>query len=155
MEEATYLTKYAGEVVIVHRREAFRASKIMAERVLANPKIRVEWNSRVAAVVGDDFVTALRLEDTVTGEQRGRVESRRGHTWVIVTAGSRPLRSVHPSGRSVTSLGDTPRMPPSRRPPPRGRGAGTHRTTGGGAHRHRGRTRRAGRRPARTRQPAR
>ncbi|HEX8317235.1 thioredoxin-disulfide reductase [Longimicrobium sp.] len=70
MEEATYLTKYAGEVVIVHRRDAFRASKIMAERVLANPKIRVEWNSRVAAVVGDDFVTALRLEDSVTGEQR-------------------------------------------------------------------------------------
>jgi thioredoxin reductase (NADPH) len=70
MEEANYLTKFASEVVIIHRRDSFRASRIMAERTLANPKIRVEWNSRVADVLGDDFVTALLLEDTNTGERR-------------------------------------------------------------------------------------
>jgi thioredoxin reductase (NADPH) len=67
MEEASYLTKYAREVVIVHRRDAFRASKIMADRVLANPKIRVRWNAQVVDVLGDEFVTGVRLEDTVTG----------------------------------------------------------------------------------------
>jgi thioredoxin reductase (NADPH) len=70
MEEASYLTKYASEVVIIHRRAEFRASKIMAERVLANPKIRVEWNSEVADVLGDDFVTGVRLRSLVTGEER-------------------------------------------------------------------------------------
>jgi thioredoxin reductase (NADPH) len=70
MEEANYLTKFAGEVVIIHRRDQFRASRIMAERTLANPKIRVEWNTEVADVLGDDFITGLRLRDTVTGEER-------------------------------------------------------------------------------------
>jgi thioredoxin reductase (NADPH) len=70
MEEANYLTKFAGEVVIIHRRDAFRASRIMAERTLGNPKIRVEWNSEVAEVLGDEFITGLRLRDTVTGEER-------------------------------------------------------------------------------------
>jgi thioredoxin reductase (NADPH) len=70
MEEANYLTKFAGEVVIIHRRDGFRASRIMAERTLSNPKIRVEWNSQVVDVLGDDFITGLRLRDTVTGEER-------------------------------------------------------------------------------------
>ncbi len=70
MEEATYLTKYAGEVVLIHRRDSFRASKIMVDRALANPKIRVEWNTRVVDVIGDDAITGLRLQDTVTGEMR-------------------------------------------------------------------------------------
>jgi thioredoxin reductase (NADPH) len=70
MEEATYLTKFAKEVVIIHRRDEFRASPIMAERVLANPKIRVAWNTVVTEVLGDDFVTGIRLQDTVTGEER-------------------------------------------------------------------------------------
>jgi thioredoxin reductase (NADPH) len=70
MEEATYLSKYASEVVILVRRDAFRASKVMAQRVLENPKIRVEWNTRVVDVLGDDFITALVLEDTVTGDRR-------------------------------------------------------------------------------------
>jgi thioredoxin reductase (NADPH) len=70
MEEANYLTKFAGEVVIIHRRDEFRASRIMAERTLANPKIRVEWNSQVVEVIGEDFITALRIQDTVTGEER-------------------------------------------------------------------------------------
>src|SRR5687767_2432995 len=70
MEEANYLTKFAGEVVIIHRRDEFRASRIMAERVLSNPKIRVEWNSQVVEVLGEEFITGIRLKDTVTGKER-------------------------------------------------------------------------------------
>jgi len=70
MEESLYLTKYANQVLIVHRRDSFRASKAMQGRVLAHPKIRVLWNTRVADVLGADAITGLRLEDTVTGEQR-------------------------------------------------------------------------------------
>jgi thioredoxin reductase (NADPH) len=67
MEEATYLTKFASEVVIIHRRDSFRASKVMAQRVLAHPKIRVLWNTAVDEVLGDDAITGVRLSDTVTG----------------------------------------------------------------------------------------
>jgi thioredoxin reductase (NADPH) len=70
MEEATYLTKFASEVVIIHRRDRFRASKVMAERALNHPKIRVEWNSEVTEVLGDDAITGVRLRDTVTGAER-------------------------------------------------------------------------------------
>ena len=70
MEEATYLSKYGSEVVVIHRRDSFRASKVMAERVLGNPTIRVEWNSEVVEVLGDDFITGVRLRDTVTGAER-------------------------------------------------------------------------------------
>ena len=67
MEEALYTTKFASEVVIVHRRNEFRASKVMADRVLTHPKIRVLWNQRVLEVLGMNEITGLRLEDTVTG----------------------------------------------------------------------------------------
>jgi thioredoxin reductase (NADPH) len=67
MEETLYLTKFASEVVVVHRRDSFRASKVMAQRVLSHPKVRVIWNARVTDVLGDDFITGVRLEDTVTG----------------------------------------------------------------------------------------
>lgn len=67
MEESMYLTKFASEVVVVHRRDVFRASKTMASRVLSHPRIRVLWNSRITDVVGDEFITAVKLEDTVTG----------------------------------------------------------------------------------------
>ncbi len=70
MEEALYLTKFASEVVIVHRRDSFRASKVMADRVLEHPKIRVEWNAQVTDVLGDDFITGVRVADTLTGEVR-------------------------------------------------------------------------------------
>ncbi len=72
MEEATFLTKFASEVIIIHRRDEFRASKIMVDRVLGNPKISVEWNSAVDEIIGsrDTGVTAIRLTDTVTGEKR-------------------------------------------------------------------------------------
>ncbi|MEC7557045.1 MAG: thioredoxin-disulfide reductase [Planctomycetota bacterium] len=66
MEEATYLSKFASRVHIVHRRDTFRASKIMAERVLANEKIQVEWNSVVQEVLGtdQDGVTAVTIRST-------------------------------------------------------------------------------------------
>jgi thioredoxin reductase (NADPH) len=71
MEEATFLTRFASSVTIVHRRDEFRASKIMAERALANEKIKVAWNSAVTEVIGKDGkVVGARLVDTVTGEER-------------------------------------------------------------------------------------
>ncbi|MEQ9398588.1 MAG: thioredoxin-disulfide reductase [Longimicrobiales bacterium] len=70
MEDALYLTKFAKEVVIIHRREEFRASKIMIDRAMDDPKIRVAWNSVVTEVLGDEVITGLRLQDTVSGEER-------------------------------------------------------------------------------------
>ncbi|HLT96883.1 MAG TPA: thioredoxin-disulfide reductase [Acidimicrobiia bacterium] len=70
MEEATFLTRFASKVTIVHRRDEFRASKIMAERALDNPKVEVQWNSVVKEIHGQDGVTGVTLEDTVTGETR-------------------------------------------------------------------------------------
>jgi thioredoxin reductase (NADPH) len=68
MEEATFLTRFASKVTIVHRREEFRASAVMQQRALADPKIRVVWNSTVEEVVGGDAVTGVKLRDTRTGE---------------------------------------------------------------------------------------
>ena len=68
MEDSLYLTKFAAQVVIIHRRDEFRASKIMSERALTHDKIRVEWNKVVTEVLGDETIAALRLEDTVSGE---------------------------------------------------------------------------------------
>jgi len=71
MEEATFLTKFAASVTIVHRRDEFRASKIMAERALQNDKIKVAWNSVTEEVLGaDGKVVGMRLKDTNTGESR-------------------------------------------------------------------------------------
>ncbi len=70
MEEALYLTKFAAEVLVVHRRDTFRASRVMAERVLAHPKIRPVWNARPLEVVGDDVVRGLVVEDALDGGLR-------------------------------------------------------------------------------------
>jgi thioredoxin reductase (NADPH) len=70
VEEATFLTKFARSVTIVHRRDELRASKIMAARAHSNEKIRFAWNSTVSAIHGDDKVTGVTLADTVTGETR-------------------------------------------------------------------------------------
>jgi len=69
MEEATFLTRFAKSVTIVHRRDKLRASKIMQDRALANPKINFRWNSEVSEVLGDTKVTGLRLRDTETGAE--------------------------------------------------------------------------------------
>jgi len=70
MEDALYLTKFAEEVVVIHRRDELRASKIMQERAFENEKIRFAWNSVVTEVLGDDVITGLRLQDTETGDER-------------------------------------------------------------------------------------
>lgn len=72
LEEATFLTKFAKEVWIVHRRDEFRGSKIMQERALSNPKIKVHWNSTVKEILGtrESGVTGAILKDTVSGESR-------------------------------------------------------------------------------------
>ena len=70
LEEATFLTRFAKSVTIVHRRDELRASKIMAERAMGNDKITFAWNSKVVDIAGDAKVSAITLEDTVTGEQR-------------------------------------------------------------------------------------
>ena len=70
MEEATFLTRFAESVTIVHRRDQFRASRIMADRALANPKITVRWNSVVTEILGEDSrVVGVRLRDTTTGAE--------------------------------------------------------------------------------------
>ena len=70
VEEATFLTKFARSVTLVHRRHELRASAIMAERALSNPKIRFAWNSAVDAIHGEDKLTGITLRDTVTGVTR-------------------------------------------------------------------------------------
>ena len=70
MEEALYLTKFAGEVLLIHRRDELRASQIMQDRALASEKMTFLWNSVVEEVLGDEVITGLRLRDTVTGEGR-------------------------------------------------------------------------------------
>ena len=70
MEEATFLTKFASKVYVIHRRDELRASKIMQDRAFANEKIEFVWNSEVVDVIGDDAVTGLLLRDTVDGSIR-------------------------------------------------------------------------------------
>ncbi|MFZ5872610.1 MAG: thioredoxin-disulfide reductase [Actinomycetota bacterium] len=70
MEEATFLTRFARSVTVVHRRDSLRASKIMQERAFKDPKITFAWNSEVVDILGDDKVTGVRLRDTQTGEER-------------------------------------------------------------------------------------
>jgi thioredoxin reductase (NADPH) len=69
MEEATYLTKFASTVYIIHRRDSLRASKIMQERFLGRPNAKVLWNKVVVDVLGGDTISGVMLEDTVTGER--------------------------------------------------------------------------------------
>ena len=70
MEEALFLTKFASKVYVVHRRDEFRASKIMAERVMEHEKVEVLWNTGLQEVLGDDTVTGAILKDTITNETR-------------------------------------------------------------------------------------
>jgi thioredoxin reductase (NADPH) len=70
LEEATFLTRFASKVTLIHRRDEFRGSKIMRERALANEKVDVAWNSVVEEILGEDGVTGVRLKDTKTGALR-------------------------------------------------------------------------------------
>ncbi len=70
IEEATFLTRFASSVTIVHRRDSLRASKIMQERAFASDKIRFAWNTQVTEVLGDEKVSGLAVRDTLTGESR-------------------------------------------------------------------------------------
>lgn len=68
MEEATFLTKFASHVTVIHRRDKLRASKIMQDRAMKNEKLSFRWNSFVEEVMGDDVVTGLRLRDSITNQ---------------------------------------------------------------------------------------
>ena len=85
VEEATFLTKFASKVVLIHRRDSLRASKIMAERALSNPKIEMLWNTEVTDVLGAEKVEALELRNTVTGET-----TKRNFTGLFVAIGHIP-----------------------------------------------------------------
>ncbi|HYK32173.1 MAG TPA: thioredoxin-disulfide reductase [Streptosporangiaceae bacterium] len=69
VEEATFLTRFARSVTMVHRRDSLRASKIMQDRAMADPKIRFAWDSEVVEMVGEDRLTGVRLRSTKTGEE--------------------------------------------------------------------------------------
>ena len=69
MEEASYLTKFASTVHVIHRRDEFRASQTMAERVIEAPNSEIHWNKQVVDVIGETMIEAVELEDTVTGER--------------------------------------------------------------------------------------
>ena len=118
IEEATFLTKFARSVTIVHRRDALRASKIMAERAFSNPKISFAWNSTVTAVHGDDRVSGITLTDTHTGEQREMPV-----TGLFIAIGHDPrnelvrdLVDLDPAGYVVTGLDGTHRSTATRIP---------------------------------------
>ncbi|GAB3015632.1 thioredoxin reductase [Nocardioides flavus (ex Wang et al. 2016)] len=70
VEEATFLTRFASKVYLIHRRDELRASKIMQERAFNDPKLEMVWNSEVAAINGEDKLESIVLRDTVTGEER-------------------------------------------------------------------------------------
>lgn len=85
VEEATFLTKFASKVVLIHRRDSLRASKIMADRALNHPKIEMLWNTEVVDILGVEKVSGLALKNTVTGEL-----SERDFTGLFVAIGHIP-----------------------------------------------------------------
>ena len=109
MEEANFLTKFAKKVVLIHRRDQLRASKIMAERAKANPKIEFLFNTEVIDVVGEDKVTGLRLRNVLTGE-----ESSSDFTGLFVAIGHLPRSELvvgqvktNPEGYVLVDSGST------------------------------------------------
>ena len=109
VEEADYLTRYAGKVYIVHRRDEFRASRMLQERALANPKIEVLWNKQVLEMVGAAAgLEHLELEDTVTGARSELAVDRllRLHRVQARTrAWSRSTSATTPAGTSSPTSG--------------------------------------------------
>lgn len=86
MEEATFLTKFASKVTIIHRRDEFRASKVMQQRVFDNPKIEVRWDSTVDEVLGDPVVQGVRIQNLKTGA----LEVLEDVTGVFLAIGHKP-----------------------------------------------------------------
>ena len=89
IEEASFLTKFASKVTLIHRRDSFRASKIMQERALNNPKIEVRWNTAVSEIIGDEQLEGVNLVDTVTG-----AESSLDISGLFIAIGHRPNTDV-------------------------------------------------------------
>ncbi len=109
MEEANFLTKFAKKVVLIHRRDQLRASKIMAERAKANPKIEFLFNTEVIDVLGEDKVTGLKLRNVLTGE-----ESSSDFTGLFVAIGHLPRSELvvgqvktNPEGYVLVDSGST------------------------------------------------
>ena len=102
MEEATYLTKFATRVTVVHRRDELRASKVMQDRAFAHPRIDWKWNAVVAEVVGtrEGGVEAVRLQDTVTGEES--VHPTQG---VFVAIGHQPNTAIFAGKLAMNEVG--------------------------------------------------
>ena len=100
VEEATFLTRFASKVVLIHRRDSLRASKIMAERAAANPKIEFLWNTEVIDVLGESKVTGLKLRSTVDGS-----EVERDFTGLFVAIGHVPRSELIASQVVLNSEG--------------------------------------------------
>lgn len=100
LEEALFLTKFASKVTIIHRRDEFRASKIMADRALSHDKIEVRWNSVVEEVLGEDAVTGVLLRDVVTDKtEELAVEG------AFIAIGHTPNTSVFEGQLSLNQMG--------------------------------------------------
>jgi len=109
VEEATFLTKFASKVYLIHRRSELRASKIMQDRALSNPKIEMIWNATVSELFGDQQLNGVELTDTVTGDV-----SRLDVTGLFVAIGHRPntdlfrgVLDLEDSGYLITEPGST------------------------------------------------
>jgi thioredoxin reductase (NADPH) len=89
IEEASFLTKFASKVTLIHRRDSFRASKIMQDRALSNPKIEMLWNTAVTEIVGKDQLESISLKNTVTGEESGMAVAG-----LFIAIGHRPNTDV-------------------------------------------------------------
>jgi thioredoxin reductase (NADPH) len=101
MEEATYLTKFASEVYVIHRRDSLRASKIMQERYLSRPNAKVIWNKVVVDVLGGEHIEGVMLQDTVTGEK-----SRLDVAGLFIAIGHTPTNKfLKGSGVELTEKG--------------------------------------------------
>jgi thioredoxin reductase (NADPH) len=96
MEEAIFLSRFARSVTVIHRRDRLRASKIMQDRAMTNPKIKFAWNSAVAEILGEDRLTGVRLRDAETGE-----ESTLDVTGLFIAIGHEPRSEL------VTDVLDT------------------------------------------------
>jgi thioredoxin reductase (NADPH) len=92
MEDAATLTKFASEVTLIHRRDKFRASQAMEKKVLANPKVKILWNTEVTKINGKEKVNGLSLRNNQTGKT-----SELATDGVFIAVGSKPNRELFPA----------------------------------------------------------